>query len=227
MIAQITALTGLVCATGTACLSGAAGDWRLRFMSAKRARALVFGRVWRDSQEERQPLARTPDERTTACFREFAPRITRVLQHMFTGRHDVEDAVQDAFLRLHEAFGRDEEIDNVGAWVYMVAKNQLICGVRRTHRQEKTYKHALAVVAKQSMDDAGVTPEDIFIDRSRGEALREAMASLSELERQCLLARADGLTLAEVGRVVALDLRRVSEIVRGAVLKLQQRNLNG
>jgi RNA polymerase sigma factor (sigma-70 family) len=109
-------------------------------MSAKKARSLVLGRLWGHSQEERQPLARTPDERTTACFNEHARDIARVLQNMFTGREDVDDAVQDAFLRLHEALARDEEIDNLRGWVFTVAKNQLICAVRRTNLQEKTYK---------------------------------------------------------------------------------------
>lgn len=194
-------------------------------MSAKKVRTLALGRLWGGSKEERQPLARTPDERTAACFRDHAPGIIRVLQHMFAERDDVEDAVQDAFLRLHEAFVRDEQIGNLHGWVFTVAKNQLICGVRKRNREERTYRHDLALIAVQWMEDAATTPENIFLDRSRDEALREAMSSLSDLERQCLFGRAQGLTLAEVGRVVDRDLRRVSEIVRGAVLKLQ-RNLN-
>lgn len=140
---------------------------------------------------------------------------------MFKDRDDVEDAVQDAFLRLHRALLREEEIDNLHAWVYTVAKHQLICSIRKTNLQG-TYKHDLALLAAQWMDEHGSsTPEDVFLDRSRKEALREAQSSLSDLERTCLYARAEGLTLAEVGEAVHLDLRRVHEVVRRAVRKLQ------
>jgi RNA polymerase sigma factor (sigma-70 family) len=71
--------------------------------------------------------------------------------------------------------------------------------------------------------DSAPSPEDTLAERRRRAALTQAVRGLTDLERQCLYARAEGLTLREIGEVVNMDLRRVAEVVARSVRTLQGR----
>jgi RNA polymerase sigma factor (sigma-70 family) len=52
--------------------------------------------------------------------------------------------------------------------------------------------------------------------------MRVAIRALPVTERECLHARAEGLTLHEIGQLLGMDLRRVSEALARAIKTLQK-----
>jgi RNA polymerase sigma-70 factor (ECF subfamily) len=166
-------------------------------------------------------LARSADEQVTTYFREHAEAVYRYLAGSFGSEEDAEEVTQEAFLRLYEALSAGERIDNPRGWVVIVARRLMINCVK--HDQHADLKlRELAHAADAVMCGPSRTQEEALLDRTRLAALRVALRSLPFTERECLYARAEGLTLQEIGDLLGLDLRRVSEILARSIKKLQK-----
>jgi RNA polymerase sigma-70 factor, ECF subfamily len=175
---------------------------------------------WSTTETTTPDSVRTADERVTLHYREHAESVYRYLAAVYGSAEDARDVTQEAFLRLHRAFVAREAIENPAAWTFTVARRLMLDRLKRNRAEAGKYCAYSPDVAEAVYDPA-LTPEDALADRQRRIALHEAIRGLSDLERQCLSARAQGLKLREIGAQVGLDLRRVAEIIDRAVLRLQ------
>jgi RNA polymerase sigma-70 factor (ECF subfamily) len=192
-----------------------------------RSRTLAPPTTWLSTPEadSSSALARSADERVTTYFHDHADAVYRYLSGVYGSPHDAEEVTQEAFLRLYQALAAQESIERPRAWVFTVARRLMIN--RRKHGLvEMGGRHAGPPVVIDTLCDPAPTPEDHLARRRRRVALKGAMQDLTAMERQCLCARAQGLKLREIGSIVGLDLRRVAEIIDGAVERLQ-RHLRG
>jgi RNA polymerase sigma-70 factor (ECF subfamily) len=185
-----------------------------------RSRTLTAPALWSTTKTTTQESVRTADERVTLHYREHAESVYRYLAAVYGSAEDARDVTQEAFLRLHRAFIGLEAIENPAAWVFTVARRLMLDRLKRARAEAGKYCAYSPDVAEAVYDPA-LTPEDALADRQRWAALYEALRGLSDIERQCLNYRAQGLKLREIGANVGLDLRRVAEIIDRAVLRLQ------
>ena len=135
---------------------------------------------------------------------------------------DAEEVTQEAFLRLHQALVARVVIESPRAWTLTVARRLMLDRLRHEH-SASTRTVAVGAEVLEAVRDSAPTPEDTLAERRRRVALTHAVRGLTDLERQCLFARAEGLTLREIGEVVNMDLRRVAEVVARSVRTLQGR----
>jgi RNA polymerase sigma-70 factor (ECF subfamily) len=168
------------------------------------------------------PYVRTPDEQATIYFREHSSAVYRYLAGVFGREEDAEEVTQEAFLRLHQALVSNIVIESPRAWTLTVARRLMLDRLRH-ERGESTRTIAVGSEVIEGIRDPAPTPEETLAKRRRLHALTRAIHELTDLERQCLYARAQGLTLKEVGTVVDMDLRRVAEVVTRAVRTLEGR----
>lgn len=161
----------------------------------------------------------TPDEETTSLFHTFASRLKRWLGRRF-GDGVAQDATQEAFLRLHRAHNLGTHIKNPKAWLARVARHVAIDQTRRS-TLDRSSASTIALVVGAGQPDGHETPEEIFWRRQRVEKLKQEIAKLSDLERTCLFARAEGQTFSQIGKSVAMDFRRVAELVDRVIKKLR------
>jgi RNA polymerase sigma-70 factor, ECF subfamily len=160
-----------------------------------------------------------PDELIIALYRQFGEKIFAWLQSECHSKADAEEITQATFLKLHEALSHGTTIEVPEAWLYTVARRLLIDHIRS--RANAATKHAVA-------DQTGVfqrdvqTPEEALIERRRQEAVRKALGELTDLERRCVLERAQGRKVREIAAIVGLNHRRVSEEIARAVKKLEK-----
>jgi RNA polymerase sigma-70 factor, ECF subfamily len=165
---------------------------------------------------------RPPDEQASIYFREHSGAVYRYLAGAFGREEDAEEVTQEAFLRLHQALMARVVIESPRAWALTVARRLMLDRLRHEHGASRRTVTVGAEVL-EAVRDSAPTPEDTLAARRRRVALTHAVRDLTDLERQCLYARAEGLTLREIGEVVNMDLRRVAEVVARSVRTLQGR----
>jgi RNA polymerase sigma-70 factor, ECF subfamily len=165
---------------------------------------------------------RTPDEQATIYFREHSSAVYRYLAGLYGREEDAEEVTQEAFLRLHQALISKTVIESPRAWALTVARRLMLDRLRH-ERGESRRVASVGSEVIEAVPDRAPSPEETLVKRRRLAALTRAVQDLSDVERQCLYARAQGLTLKEVGEVVNMDLRRVAEIITRAVRTLEGR----
>jgi RNA polymerase sigma factor (sigma-70 family) len=165
---------------------------------------------------EASPRARSIEEQVCELFNQYAPNLTRRLRVAFR-RDDAEEVTQEAFLRLYETLLLGTEISEPGAWLLTVARRIMIDRARRDAR--------FALPLDFESESTSPTQEDVWIDRCRLLGVRLAIRrDLTDIERQCLIGRAQGLTLGEVAASLGLpNYRRVAKILVRAARKIRRR----
>jgi len=171
---------------------------------------------------EAAAYVRLPDEQASIYFHEHSGAVFRYLAGVYGREDDAEEVTQEAFLRLHQALVAQVAIESPRAWALTVARRLMLDRLRHEH-SASTRTVSVAADVLESVRDSAPSPEDTLAERRRRVALGHAVRGLTDLERQCLFARAEGLTLREIGEVVNLDLRRVAEVVARSVRTLQGR----
>jgi RNA polymerase sigma-70 factor (ECF subfamily) len=149
-------------------------------------------------------------------FAEHYEVLYRFLRNCGATEAMAEDLSQEAFLRLHNhlAMGRPEQ--NIRAWLFRVAYRLWIDRLREGKREAPVDGEAWELWS-QALRDPSPGAEEELLARERREWLRAAVLGLSEVERQALHLRADGLQYREIAEVLGLGYWPVVEAVRRAL----------
>jgi RNA polymerase sigma-70 factor, ECF subfamily len=127
------------------------------------------------------------------------------------------DATHEAFLRLYTALREREVIENHRSWVYRVAHNLALDGLRKRSREmsfERPHSEVLPAVARNA--------EEEMIQREKLEAFRNALRQLSPQQRQCLELRSQGLKYREIADILQLDISTVGEFLARGIRHMKK-----
>jgi RNA polymerase sigma-70 factor (ECF subfamily) len=149
-------------------------------------------------------------------FAEHYEPLYRFLCSCGTGEPTAEDLTQEAFLRLHDHLTRGRPAQNVRAWLFRVAYRLWIDRWRQGQREAPAQGAAWEVWRDVLPDPARGAEQDLLA-REREQWLRTAVLGLSQLERQALHLRADGLRYREIADVLGVGYWPVVEAVRRAL----------
>jgi len=160
--------------------------------------------------------AMSPGEALERHFAEHYEALYRFLRHCGATEAVAEDLSQEAFLRLnnHLAMGRPGQ--NIRAWLFRVAYHLWIDRLRAEKRETPMAGETWELWS-QALRDSSPGAEEELLARERREWLRAAVLGLSEVERQALHLRADGLQYREIAEVLGLGYWPVVEAVRRAL----------
>jgi RNA polymerase sigma-70 factor (ECF subfamily) len=139
-----------------------------------------------------------------------------------------EDVFQQAFLQVHLKSDQFEEGRRFRPWLYTIATNQAIDYQRRNKRHRMV---SLDRGSRASDDDggnlgetlvsAGVEPHDQFEANEQHEAVRKAVAELSEQYQQVvLLVYFQGMKYREAAEVLGIPVGTVKSRLHAAITKL-------
>ena len=131
---------------------------------------------------------------------------------------EAQDVVQDAFLNLHRSLAGGAAHENIRAWLFSVAHNQARNRQKSYHRR---FGAPLEDGAHELLDES--TPEHAVLKKEKFRRLASAIRALTEIERECLLLRAEGLRYREIGEVVEMSTSTVADTVDRAVKKLAEK----
>lgn len=170
-------------------------------------------------------FARCVDERVKVCYDQHGELMHRLLVFKFGVSHasEIEEAINDGFERLYEAWMDERAIEHPQRWVYRIACNKMFNRLKKTDVQRRDDGEFL-----RRQSDGTLTPEDILLDQRRRAALDDAIRSLTPLELGTLRARARGCSLAEIaawpefqGQDVKQDVKNVSKFIINIVKRLR------
>jgi RNA polymerase sigma-70 factor (ECF subfamily) len=160
-------------------------------------------------------------------FKTHYEGVYRLLYRIVGTREEAEDLAQETFLRLHNAghlWDRqrvaDDRHHNIRGWLYRVASNLAYNALRdegrRLHRQEETARQA--VVMARGEDD----PAELVARTDDKQAVRRALANLSQRQAQLLLLRHAGLSYRELAEALGVAPGSVGTLLARAEIAFEQ-----
>jgi len=158
----------------------------------------------------------TAAEQLERYFHEHYESLYRFLRCSGASDSAAEDAGQEAFLRLHRHLAEHRPTPNIRAWLCKVAYRLWVDRQRDEQRETPAADSSWNEWSGLLRDPAPGAEADA-IARERREWLRSAVARLSEVERQALHLRADGLQYREIAEVLGIGYWPVVEAVRRAL----------
>jgi RNA polymerase sigma-70 factor (ECF subfamily) len=151
----------------------------------------------------------TPAER--GAWRDLEARLRPFIARRVRAEADVDDVVQDVFLRMQRGLAglRDEE--RFGPWVYQVARSAIIDHLRRSARAPVADGDALEQVALE------LEPDDRAVERELAGYVAPFVAMLPSPYREALtLTELEGLTQQQAADMLGVSLSGMkSRVQRG------------
>lgn len=160
-------------------------------------------------------------EATKAHFLEVydrhADEIFRFCVLKVSSRERAEDLTQDVFMKLWQAQREGVQIKNERAFLYTLARNQVIDWYR------KKKESSLDALREEGIDFPSQAHESIERDAQMREVL-EVVNSLDEPSREAVLLRfVEGWTPAEIAALSGESPNAVSVRINRAIKKIQER----
>jgi RNA polymerase sigma-70 factor (ECF subfamily) len=130
----------------------------------------------------------------TALFEQYYGSLVRMLYRRTGDRDRAEDLAQETFARAVAA-----PPDNPRPWLFAVALNLVREDGRRALRQGRR----LELLRTEDRLDEG--PETDYDRNERSAAVRAALATLNERDREALLLKAEGFNYQEIAATLGLS----------------------
>jgi len=170
------------------------------------------------------------DKHITETISQERGRLRNFIRRRVPDANEAEDILQDVFFEYVEAYRLPEPIEQVGAWLYRVARNRIIDRFRK--------KREVALPETPGEDEDGLWLEEVLPSSDAGpEAayarsvlLEELLAALEELpkeQRDVFIAHElDGRSFKELAVETGVTVNTLLARKRYAVLHLRTRLQN-
>ena len=163
--------------------------------------------------------------RTVELFRELREPLGRYLASLGVKPPEIEEMVQEAFLRLHRHLsspkgGGEEASRNLKGWVFRVAHNLVRDRHRGWHgRNVDSFEDRPEAILASSPD---ASPEERVLRLEKLNRLRIALRALPDQHRRCLHLRAEGLRYREIAEVLGVSTTTVADWIRESLAQLER-----
>jgi RNA polymerase sigma-70 factor (ECF subfamily) len=155
----------------------------------------------------------------------YAPPVYSLVWKVLQNAEEAEDVALDVFWQIWRQADRyDPSRGAPPAWIFTVARSRAIDRLRARHRREDR---------TVSFDDPGTNldpldeeaaPDQVASFRQTRDAVREAMKSLSPVQREAVeLAFFKGLTHVEIARKLRQPLGTIKTRIRQGLIRLRKK----
>jgi RNA polymerase sigma-70 factor (ECF subfamily) len=152
-------------------------------------------------------------ERFAAVFRERYRDLYGLAYRLLGDHGEAEDVVQETFLRLDGHAVLDRPDEEVAAWLRRVCLNTAYNRLRGQRRAGDRLDRAGRAERADDETDTGATPLLDVLRAEQQRAVRQALASLPERQRACLLLRHAGYSYAEIATTLDLAVGSVGVLL--------------
>jgi RNA polymerase sigma factor (sigma-70 family) len=180
---------------------------------------------------EIESMAGEQDRRITEAVEREQNRLRAFIRRRVPDQGDAEDILQEVFYELVEAYRRMKPIEQVGAWLFRVARNRITDLFRKRKPGISTNDPIAA-----GEDDGGVLmlqdmlpspeagPDAAYARTLLLEELDEALEELPEEQREVFVAHElEGLSFKQLAAETGLSVNTLLSRKHYAVLHLRQR----
>jgi len=152
-------------------------------------------------------------------FERYAPAILRFADRLLSDRATAEEVTQEVFLKVIARANQYDGRASVASWLFAIAANAC-----RDRRRRDRRAPVVPLELLPDPPDKGEGAERRLLDRERRDAVRQALAGLSEEQREALvLARYHGMPYAEVAHILGISVGAVKTRIFRAVESLKAR----
>jgi RNA polymerase sigma-70 factor (ECF subfamily) len=152
-------------------------------------------------------------ERFVAMFRERYRDLYGLAYRLLGDHGEAEDVVQETFLRLDGHAVLDRPDEEVAAWLRRVCLNTAYNRLRGQRRASDRLDRAARAERADDETDTAATPLLDVLRAEQQRAVRQALASLPERQRACLLLRHAGYSYAEIATTLDLAVGSVGVLL--------------
>jgi RNA polymerase sigma factor (sigma-70 family) len=170
------------------------------------------------------------DERLTEAIGREQGRLRNFIRRRVADEAETEDILQDVFYELIEAYRLTKPIEQVGAWLYRVARNRIIDGFRKKKPEPFSAEKdpdaedgdGLSLEELLPSPDAG--PEATYARSILLEELDAAVDELPEEQREVFLAHEfEGTSFKKLSAETGISVNTLLSRKHHAVLYLRRR----
>jgi RNA polymerase sigma factor (sigma-70 family) len=177
----------------------------------------------------REPLDSELDRPLLEAIDRERGRLRGFIRRRVADARDAEDILQDVFFELVEAYRLTQPIEQIGAWLFRVARNRIVDLWRRRRREEPLVEDAVDDEEYRTrfeawLPSAEAGPEAAFARRVLIQELADAVDELPDAQRQVFIAHEiDGRSFRELAEETGLSINTLLSRKRYAVLRLRRR----
>jgi RNA polymerase sigma factor (sigma-70 family) len=140
---------------------------------------------------------------------------------------DAEDILQDVFYELVVAYRLAKPIEQLGAWLFRVARNRIIDRFRKQKPEESSAGGRAADEDTLSLEELlpspDASPEAVFVRNVLMDEIGEALSELPPEQREVFIANEiEGRTFAEIAGETGTSINTLLSRKRYAVLHLRR-----
>jgi RNA polymerase sigma-70 factor (ECF subfamily) len=177
----------------------------------------ILGLGLSSSAEEASGRRReSTDRKVIQLYDATRPQLYRYLISTGLRPHDVEELVQETFLRLYRHLRAGGSEGNLRSWIFQVAHN-LSTNLRKSRRRVVETTPEMWERFTDSVVDKSAGPEDQLLGKERLLRIHESLQKLTQLQRDCLFLRTEGFRYREIGELLSVSTSTVSGSLRNAI----------
>jgi RNA polymerase sigma factor (sigma-70 family) len=170
------------------------------------------------------------EQRISEAIEREQPRLRNFIRRRVSDPGDAEDILQEVFYELVEAYRMMKPIEQVGAWLFRVARNRII-DLFRKKKPDAFISDPIAIAEdgealrlEDLLPSADAGPEAAYARSVLVEELDDALRELPEEQREVFIAHEiEGRSFKELVAETGLNVNTLRARKRYAVLHLRER----
>lgn len=171
--------------------------------------------------------------RVADIFRKYQAQLKGFINKRVSSREDSEDILQNVFYQFMKSDQEENPIEQIAAWLYSVARNQIIDRSRKRREEEMPYLSTneddgtFLKELSELMPDEDQSPEMDFIRSTVWKELEHALLELPDEQRTVFeLTELEGIPFKEIAESTGIPVNTLISRKRYAVLFLRKRLYN-
>jgi RNA polymerase sigma factor (sigma-70 family) len=182
-----------------------------------------------DEALRKQWIITEQDQRISEAIEREKTRLRTFIGRRVADPSDAEDILQEVFYELVEAYRLMKPIEQVGAWLFRVARNRITDLFRKKKPQASTNDSAIAedgeaVTLEDLLPSPDAGPEALYARTMLLEELEDALEELPDEQREVFLAHEiEGRSFRELAAETGLSVNTLLSRKHYAVVHLRDR----
>jgi RNA polymerase sigma factor (sigma-70 family) len=174
-------------------------------------------------------LRTTQNQQISDVIQRERRRLFQFIRKRVDDEGDAEDILQDVFYEFTQAYRLMKPIEQVGAWLYRVARNRIVDRFRKGNREGNaeiplTANEAHALPLEDLLPSAEAGPEALYARSILLRELDEALEELPKAQRDVFIANeVEGRSFKQLAEDTGVSINTLLARKRYAVLHLRRR----
>jgi RNA polymerase sigma factor (sigma-70 family) len=164
------------------------------------------------------------DQRISEAIAREQSRLRSFIRRRVPDPGDAEDILQDVFYELVAAYRLMQPVEQVGAWLFRVARNRIIDLFRKKAIRNDAAKDREALLLEDLLPSPDAGPEALFARSVLMDELDAALDELPDQQRDVFIAHEiEGRSFKELASETGLSVNTLLSRKHYAVLHLRRR----